>query len=287
EQDKRFNKLSTQIAEAKASILKPYNEVRTYSIKCEINRNISDQELFMKEFLLAKLDTYTKELNNLLNTKRSGPLETKDYYDSLHRVADFIEEDKRLSDTNGSESDYKGKIWALTFLLNDEWKEENEKEGSWLSRLEALDKSGIPTSRLWIFDEQRLNLVRDDSYFKEGCELLEKLSKFCRNEKDYINTTSRAVMKKVVDEHLIFFGKGFFATAESNGKLRLIRDDCPQSSYATSDSLIGEIEFNEEDIEKVRGFWEFHFNNAKCLNEFLYNHACQATRDHMTKNGYI
>gem|GEM_PF-2581257 len=233
--------------------------------------NMKTQYLTSLKYSLEKLSKYIKE-------ERSGELEKNIYYTKLEETAKNI-----LKDKEKHKDSFSGKIWALTFCLNNEWDKADGYEKKWFEVLENLDKSGITTNRLWVFNKDMVNLL-NGSLTDDCKELLEiKLSRYCRKDSKYPNTISYAVSESTIvnEQHMNEFGKGFFAIQLSDGSLQLIYS-CAKDKVRTSLGLCGEIDYNEKRMNEIQDYWTGYFSIAgQELNQFLKDNSAPEVFEYM------
>lgn len=225
------------------------------------------------------LDAFLLRLSNCIDDRRSGALDIMDYYGVLDNLATEVEDDKGACDSAGT--DYNGGIWALTFLLDDEWDDGSIHEIKWFETLKRLDQAGIPTRRLWAFDRKMLALIKKEPIEEDGRELIRRLSLYCANDTAFKNTESYILPKEeILDEHVRLFGKGFFAAAFSTNEFSLIRGVC-FDNLLSSNTLGGEIDFDEVRIQQIRRHWERYLALAKPLKAHLHEAGSDSARQLM------
>lgn len=276
DQKDQIDRLSEEIGAVNSSISEALEETRSITVLGETYVKIFRQKKEVKDQYQNTLDSFLQRLSNCIDDKRSGALDIMDYYEVLKNLASSIERDN-------TGSNYKGEIWALTFLLDDEWDDTSSHEANWFAHLKKLDNSGIPTRRLWAFDKKMIDLIKKEPIGEDGIELLKRLSMYCSNETDYKNTSSYALAKEeILDGHVKLFGKGFFATALSNGELSLIRGVC-FDNLLSSNSLGGEIDFDKNRIKKIKYEWQRYHELAIPLNDYLRKHGSKSAHTVMKK----
>lgn len=279
DQGDQIHQITTELQDVKKRIAQTLEEMESITALGETYVKIFRQEEGIKNQYQSTLDAFLRRLSNCIDDNRSGALDIMDYYTVLDNQASSIETDKRAYDATGGA--YPGEIWALSFLLDDEWDDANIHEIKWFQTLKRLDKNGIPTNRLWAFDKKLLALLKKDPIDEDGRELVRRLSLYCADTTEFANTHSFALPKwEILDEHVRLFGKGFFAVALSNGRLSLIRGVC-FDNLLSQNSLGGEIDFDETRIKQIRLQWERYLALAKPLNEFLQDGASSSAKEFM------
>jgi len=231
----------------------------------EVYKDLLSVDDKLKPFLKATLESNINILKKYMADQRTGALELSVYYSQLTLSANTIIEDKQRRRGN-----YAGEIWALSCFLDDEWID-NGFEGAWMDKMFEADKKGVPTRRLYIFPSEKLNLLRTGTDRQEVESFLTDLKPYCNNGTDvsqFQYTRSFAIEKSAFPEaSLSLLGKGFFGTKLSSGDLTLIRD--VSIDNLSSNSLGGEVDFNEEKKELTRRQWELVVNAATPLDDFL------------------
>jgi hypothetical protein len=271
DQKDQFDGLGEKIEAVNKNISHALEETRSIAEIGETYIKIYKQEENVRIQYQNTLDGFLRRLRVCIDDKRSGPLDIMEYYGVLKNQVSLIEANKDEQDKNKSK--FNGEIWALTFLLDDEWDDSSTHEANWFAHLKKLDKKGVSTRRLWAFDKKMLATIKKDPIGEDGIDLLRRLAMYCSIDTDFKNTSSFAVAKEeILDTHVRLFGKGFFATALSNGELNLIRGVC-FDNLLSSNSLGGEIDFDKQRIKSIKNEWERYLELAIPLKEYLRKHA--------------
>jgi hypothetical protein len=279
DQKDQIGRVGSEMEDVKRRISQTLEEMESITVLGETYIKIFQQEEVIKNQYQSTLDTFLRRLSNCIDDKRSGALDKMEYYGVLENLASSLEKDKFTCEATGVS--YDGGIWALTFFLDDEWDDGNIHEIKWFETLKRMDQHGIPTRRLWAFDKKLLALLKKDPIEEDGCELLRRLSLYCADRTDFANTLSYALPKwEILDEHVRLFGKGFIAAAFSSGGFSLIRGVC-FDNLLSSNSLGGEIDFDEARIRQIRLQWERYLALARPLKEYLRDAGSTSARDFM------
>lgn len=269
------NKLSNVESKINLSLKKSNNT----SAFAEMYIKVFNQDDAVREQYQSTLDAFLTTFSNCIDERRSGSLDVMEYYRVLDKHALAIESDRNLE--TKEDSDYEGEIWALSFMLDDEWDKASPQENKWFTRLKQVDQNRINTRRLWAFDKKMTNLVTKQPIEDEGRELIQRLALYCSEDSDFKNTTSYAVSKDlIIDEDVKLFGKGFFATFLKSGKLELVRGVC-FDNLLSSNSLGGEIDFDPARKAKIRARWEEYLSLSTPLKEYLLDAASDSAKEFM------
>jgi hypothetical protein len=279
DQKDQIDKVSSEMEGVQQRISRTLEEMESITALGETYIKIFRQEEGIKEQYQSTLDAFLRRLSSCIDDKRSGALDIMDYYGALEDLASAIKSDQLECEAAGIK--YNGGIWALSFFLDDEWDDSSIHEIRWFESLKRLDQSGIPTRRLWAFDKKILALVKKDPIEEDGREILRRLSLYCSDKTEFANTSSYALPKsEMLDEHVRLFGKGFFAAAFSNGDFRLIRGVC-FDNLLSSNTLGGEIDFDEIRIRQIRIQWERYLALAGPLKEYLHGEGSKSAQEFM------
>lgn len=247
---------------------------RIYEIKNEEQRNI----------YLNSVGGFLKNMDSWISGMRSGALSRHDYYAALTEAGDTIIQDKN---NYKSKQNYNGEIWAITFWQDDELDRTDDEEDAWIKKMEYIDSLGIPTRRLCIM-KNKLELLKRNDLGEDVIKYLEKIHYYCKKDPVCKNTTVYAISStaSLTAEHKGWINKGFFAIRLSNGYLRLIRGVSLDDPDATT--LGGEIDFDENRVEKIRDLWESLIiqSGAQTLNSFLSNNVSQTIKEKMIEMGF-
>jgi hypothetical protein len=243
----------------------------------DVHRKIGElEDSTIKDQYIETLGTSLKNLCKCIDEKRSGELEKIAYYGILETTASNIMEDKN----NHGNNNYSGEIWALTFCLNKEWDDSDIYEYQWFNILENMDKKGIITRRLWVFNDSMIKLLKnplDD----DGKKLLNRLKMYCTSETKYKNTRSFAISEQTISAHDIDeFGKGFFAIWLSDKSSTLIYG-VAKDRVRTSHELCGEIDYSDMRRNEIRRKWNSYVKIARSLNTFLYENSEEEVKKYM------
>jgi len=280
DQKEQIDRVSSEMEDVKRLITQSLEEMESITGLGETYIKIFQQEEGIKNQYQSTLDAFLRRLSNSIDDKRSGALDIMDYYGALENLASSIEHDMQACKAAGDVS-YNGEIWALSFMLDDEWDDSNIHEIKWFGTLRRLDLSGIPTRRLWAFDRKMLALLKKEPIDDDGRELVRRLSLYCADRTAFKNTLSYALPKwEILDEHFRLFGKGFFAAAFSDGRFSLIRGVC-FDNLLSQNSLGGELDFDEARIRQIRLQWQRYLALAMPLKEFLQDAASNSAKDFM------
>ena len=245
----------------------------------EFYTQILKQEDSIKDFYLHRFNNFILDLNKYVKGRRSGPLCSAEYYNHLDVIAEKIIEDK-----NKHPNDFKGKVWAVSFYLENEWDENNLPEKEWIKQIKKIDEKDIKTERIWVLDENELNLLKVNSVKEK--DKTHKLLKGFELNLGYPNTSSYVMTEKQLREansptDSTCFGKGFFAVTYTDGKSELIRDVC--FDCIPSENFEGEIDFDTLRIAEIKNIWENNLRLAKNqpLNDFLFSKCSDEVRNFM------
>jgi len=279
DQTAEIDKISRELQDIKSQISRTLEEMESIAGLGETYVKIFRQSDEIKNQYQSSLDFFLRRLSNCIDDKRSGALNLMEYYGVLENLASRIEGDKASGEIAGQ--GYNGGIWALSFVLDNEWDDSDIYEAKWFETLKRVDRGGIPTRRLWAFDKEMRTLLTREPIEEAGRELVRRLSLYCANDTAFKNTVSYALPKEsIIDEHVRLFGKGFFAAAFSGGGLSLIRGVC-FDNLLSSNSLGGEIDYDETRIRQIRLHWERYLALAKPLKEYLADIASSSAKEFM------
>ncbi|MGW5744582.1 hypothetical protein [Amycolatopsis sp. NPDC003861] len=279
DQKANIDKLSGELEEIKISINQNLEEVGSIATFGETYVKIFRQQDPIKSQYKMSLDSFLRKLSNCIDDKRSGALDIIDYYGVLEAQAAAIVNDKK--ECESEKTQYRGEIWALSFLLDDEWDDSSIHEVKWFGTLKRMDGSGIPTRRLWAFDKKMVALLKKEPLEEDGRELIRRLSLYCAENTEFKNTLSYAIPKQaILDEHVRIFGKGFFGAAFTDGSFGLIRGVC-FDNLLSSNSLGGEVDFDEARIRQIRQYWERYLTLAKPLKAYLHEVGGDSAKEYM------
>jgi hypothetical protein len=129
-----------------------------------------------------------------------------------------------------------------------------------------MDKQGINTRRLYVFDDKTLGLKPFDD---KGKKLLEQLDIYLFETTQYKHTKSHAISKSEIDiSDDAEFERGFFALNLEDKRTFLIYD-VSEEEKNIADKPCGEIDYDNARKKNVRNKWELYYNKAKPLNEYL------------------
>lgn len=242
----------------------------------EVCLMINRQNEYERNLYQKRLSDFLRELKTHIQEQRSGELDKATYYDALSSLADRV-----CADALDKKNYYHGEIWAMTFNIDGEWDDNDPYEKSWFSKMYLLDKNGIRTRRLWVFNHHAIDILNGSATEYEVDLLLKKLHLYCSKQSSFYNTESFAIAQdQISPEHLNVFGKGFFAAQFCNGELALIRG--VSFDYLLSkNTLGGEIDFDENRIQNVRSCWENYVKIAQPLNKYLYQISSDDTKKRM------
>ncbi|MFT4165677.1 MAG: hypothetical protein QM650_10600 [Microlunatus sp.] len=278
-QSEEVKGLSKEVSDVKAQLTHSISEMESITNFGETYGKISRQAEDVRNQYQSTLDNFLRRLSNCIDDKRSGALDIMDYYGALSELATAIEDDK--SSTEKASGTYAGEIWALSFVLDDEWDDSSLQERRWFDRLAELDAQGITTRRLWAFDKKMVAALAKEPLEDDGRELIRRLSLYCSDNTRFPHTTSVALPKEeIVDDHVRLFGKGFFAGAFTAGHLRLIRGVC-FDNLLSSNSLGGEIDFDDIRISQIRVQWLRYLSLGKPLKSYLMEIGSPSAKQYM------
>lgn len=279
DQKDEIDRVGREMQDVKRLISQTLEEMESVTGLGETYVKIFRQEEGIKNQYQSTLDAFLRRLSNCIDDKRSGALDIMDYYGALDRTARSIEADFKECQSSGVT--YSGEIWALTFILDDEWDDSSIHEVKWFDTLRRLDQSGIATRRLWAFDKKMLAHLAKEPIDDDGRELVRRLSMYCSDDTSFNNTHSYAVPKwEILDEHVRLFGKGFFAAAYSAGGFDLIRGVC-FDNLLSQNSLGGEIDFDDVRIQQIRMQWQRYLELARPIKDFLGERSSRSARAFM------
>jgi hypothetical protein len=225
--------------------------------------NVDDK---LKPFIRATLESNNNILKKYIDEKRTGALELSVYYAELHKCADQI-----IADKAKVKGKYSGEIWALSCFLEDEWVDSGF-EGAWVAKLLEADQKGVPTRRLYIFPDDKINLLKTSNDQDEISKFLATLKPYYSSNgpPQYKSTTSFAIARNDFQETALhILGKGFFAIKLSDGSMTLIRD-VSKDNLSSKNILGGEVDFNEKEKQATRKQWELVIKAATPLDRFLF-----------------
>ena len=279
EQRSHLDKLGLSLRGMENRLADAVEEMERITTLGEAYVKISRQGDREKQQYLSTLDNFLRRLSNWIDDKRSGSLDTMDYYRVLRELAVALEQDRTSS--VASAAVYKGEIWALSFVLDDEWDSSSLQERTWFQQLERLDSSGVPTRRLWAIDKKMRAALEREPIQEDGIELIRRFSLYCAKKTKFPNTKSFVIPKEEIsDEHFRLFGKGFFAGRFTDSSLRLIRGVCFDNLLA-SNSLGGEIDFDANRIRQIRMHWEEYLAIGESLNDYVLRIASPSAKENM------
>lgn len=281
DQKTQFDELKRGFDTVTEDLEKSLDEMESITTLGETYAKIYRQEEAVKRQYSNNLDNFLRTLSTCIDEKRSGALDIMDYYGVLEETANSIQQDKAsFGDTT---VEYNGEIWALSFMLDDEWVE-SLREKRWFGHLQQMDEEGIPTRRLWAFDKKVISQLKRDPIDEEGKDLIDRLALYCSESTKFKNTQSFALPKdQISDDHFRLLGKGFFATERSNGNLNLIRGVC-FDNLLSSNNLGGEIDFDVERIREIRMRWESYLKLASPLKEFIHSNASPSVKEYINES---
>lgn len=231
----------------------------------EVYKQFLDTDERLKPFIQTILESNNALIKKYIDEERTGALALSVYYTELFKYADIIVEDKVKS-----KGKYTGEVWALSCFLDGEWENNMGLETAWVNKLSDIDKKGVPTRRLYIFSNDKLSLLQESNDKNKIKNFLSTLQPYCtfNCSSQYKNTTSFAINRNNFSEETLSpLGKGFFAIKLSDGSMTLIRD--LSIDNLSSNSLGGEIDFNESKKSETRKQWEVVMKAAIPLKEFL------------------
>jgi hypothetical protein len=262
------NDISSESVDAFSKLQKKLDEI-TEGLELKVN---------MQSQYINKLNQNPEKLNKYAEDQRSGELEKPNYYVVLDSVANIL-----LRERHKTRGEYKGEIWALSLCLSNEWNEEDEHEKKWLDRLLEMDKQGIKTRRLYVFNDETLGVNPFDC---KGKILLDQLSIYCSKATVYKNTQSYAISKNDIDiSHDTEFERGFFAMTLEDKRIFLIYDVAEEKINIVNE-LAGEIDYNNERKKNLRKKWEFYFEKATQLNKYLQEKSSEEAITYMGSCGF-
>lgn len=280
DQRSHLERLSTELQQVHDSSERTWGQMGTVGNLGDTYGKILDQPNDVRDLYQQSLDVFISRLSSCIDDKRSGTLDNITYYSVLENLAQSLEQDFAEHRESGN-GDFAGGIWALTFILDDEWVTENRFEARWFEHLEKMDKAGIKTRRLWALDNRTIGLIKKEPIESEGKELIKRLAIYCSQSTSFANTASFTFPKEEIQhEDFQIFGKGFFAVEHSDGRLGLIRGVC-FDNLLSSNSLGGEIDFDEERIESIFHHWKRYLKVAKPLRDHLLEVASPSAKQVM------
>ena len=234
----------------------------------EVNKMILDvkdnsEKIQYQNILKKSLNS----ISNYVKEKRSGELEPKTYYNLLKDAGTKI-----LNEKNSTIISYSGEIRALTFCLIDELNTNNrttgEFERDWIEQMEMLDAKGVPTRRLWVFDDEKRKLLSDGKSNDTIRFLNEKLKMYCIKNTKFTKTTSKVILIDSIEGDIEQFGKGFFSIKLKDNSTILIYG-VAKENVRMAKTLCGEIDYDKDRRNTILQEWEKYWSMAIPLNKYL------------------
>lgn len=220
-------------------------------------------------------------ISKCIREKRSGELEDITYYKLLKSAGEKI-----LKEKNDIGTEYSGEIRALTFCLAEELDMNSEKNGDfereWLNKMKELDRNGIKTRRLWVFDDEKKKLLKRKDQDTEDF-LSKKLNLYCNINTEFRNTESKAISIGTIKDDVEKFRKGFFSVKLADNSSMLIYG-VAKEKVRTAKALCGEIDYDKRRRDEILKNWESYWAIATPLNEYLKEHSSEDVIDYMREN---
>ena len=279
EQEDKISAIKTQIQSTLQNFSSIVQLEKVNEMILEVNDDVIRSQY---QTMLAKSLTY---ILNCIKEKRSGELEDSIYYDLLHKAGNKILEEK-----NSVIGQYSGEIRAMTFWLAEELDMRSEKNGdyerNWLEKMKNLDRNGIRTRRLCVFDKEKLKLLKQKDTDTE--KFLEKLKNYCTNDSVFQNTESKAISyETLTSDDADEFRKGFFSIKLANNITMLIYG-VAKEKVRTAKALCGEIDYDEHRKNEILEKWEKLWNNTAIpLNIYLVENSGDEVKNYMKTLHFI
>ena len=152
--------------------------------------------------------------------------------------------------------------------------------------MRQIDDLGIKTNRIFVLRD-KISLLERETVDDQVEALLKRMLYYCKTSPECKNTESKAIrdMTSVDSKIQDWMNGGFFATKHADGGLRLIRGKCMDKMNTTT-TLGGELDFNNERVQKIRNTWEVLKKGAIPVSQYLSNISSSAVREKMKEMGF-
>jgi hypothetical protein len=272
EQNNKVDSLSNQLSSSMQDISGIVQLEKINEMILTINNT---EEKYQYQELLKNSLLY---ISDCIKEKRSGELEDMAYYNLLNSASEKI-----LLEKENTSTEYSGEIRALTFCLTEELDMNSLKNGdyerNWLEKMKALDKNGIITKRLWVFDDEKNKLLKQKDKDTEDF-LGKKLKLYCVKNTEFSNTESKAISIGTIRDDVEKFRKGFFAIKLIDESSMLIYG-VAKEKVRTAKALCGEIDYDDKRRTEILNKWESYWNIAAPLNQYLKENSSDSVIDYM------